>query len=89
MAHAHSAEGIKQDVKAGVRSIEHGTFLDAEGVRLMVEHGTYLVPTIYIGDFYINERPDAEAQQKMVELSKKYRDEFVARITEFVARVGS
>jgi imidazolonepropionase-like amidohydrolase len=80
MAHAHSAEGIKQAVRAGVRSIEHGTFIDAEGVRLMVEHGTYLVPTIYIGDYYIEERPDAEAQQKMVELSKKYRGEFLANI---------
>jgi imidazolonepropionase-like amidohydrolase len=80
MAHAHSAEGIKQAVKAGVRSIEHGTFLDAEGVRLMVEHGTYLVPTIYIGDFYIEERSDSPAQQKMVELSKRYRDEFLANI---------
>ena len=80
MAHAHSAEGIKQAVRAGVRSIEHGTFIDAEGVRLMVEHGTYLVPTIYIGDYYIEERPDAEAQQKMVELSKRYRDEFLANI---------
>jgi imidazolonepropionase-like amidohydrolase len=80
MAHAHSAEGVKQAVKAGVRSIEHGTFIDEEGVRLMVEHGTYLVPTIYIGDYYIEERPDAEAQQKMVELSKRYRDEFLANI---------
>jgi len=80
MAHAHSAEGVKQAVRAGVRSIEHGTFIDAEGVRLMVEHGTYLVPTIYIGDFYINERTDAEAQEKMVELSKRYRDEFLANI---------
>jgi imidazolonepropionase-like amidohydrolase len=80
MAHAHSAEGVKQAVRAGVRSIEHGTFIDAEGVRLMVEHGTFLVPTIYIGDFYIEERPDAEAQQKMVELSKKYRAEFLANI---------
>jgi len=80
MAHAHSAEGVKQAVRAGVRSIEHGTFIDAEGVRLMVEHGTYLVPTMYIGDYYINEAPDAEAQQKMVELSKKYRAEFLANI---------
>jgi imidazolonepropionase-like amidohydrolase len=80
MAHAHSAEGIKQSVRAGVRSIEHGTFIDAEGVRLMVEHGTYLVPTMYIGDYYINEAPDAEAQQKMVELSKRYREEFFANI---------
>ena len=80
MAHAHSAEGIKQAVRAGVRSIYHGTFIDAEGVRLMVEHGTYLVPTMYIGDYYINEAPDAEAQQKMVELSKRYREEFFANI---------
>jgi imidazolonepropionase-like amidohydrolase len=80
MAHAHSAEGVKQAVKAGVRSIEHGTFIDDEGVRLMVEHGTYLVPTIYIGDFYIEERADSEAQQKMIELSKRYRDEFIENI---------
>jgi imidazolonepropionase-like amidohydrolase len=80
MAHAHSAEGIKQAVRAGVRSIEHGTFVDQEGVRLMVEHETYLVPTMYIGDFYINERPDSEAQQKMIELSQKYRQEFFQNI---------
>jgi imidazolonepropionase-like amidohydrolase len=80
MAHAHSAEGIKQAVRAGVRSIEHGTFIDEEGVRLMVEHGTYLVPTMYVGDYYIVERPDIEAQQKMVVLSKKYREEFFENI---------
>jgi imidazolonepropionase-like amidohydrolase len=80
MAHAHSAEAVKQAVRAGVCSIEHGTFIDAEGIRLMVEHGTYLVPTVYIGDYYIEERPNAEAQQKMVELSKRYRDEFLANI---------
>ncbi len=51
-AHAHAAEGIKQAVRAGVRSIEHGTFLDDEAIALMVEHGTFLVPTIYIGDYY-------------------------------------
>ena len=46
-AHAHSAEGIKIAVKAGVASIEHGTYLDDEGIRLMREHGTYLVADIY------------------------------------------
>ncbi len=45
-AHAHGAEGIKLAVRAGVASIEHGTFLDDEGARLMAEHGTYLVPTL-------------------------------------------
>lgn len=46
MAHAQGAEGIKAAIRAGVRSIEHGTGLDDEGVRLMKEHGTYLIPTI-------------------------------------------
>ncbi len=50
MSHAHGAEGIKRAVRAGVRSIEHGTFLDAEGAALMVERGTWLVPTLTAGD---------------------------------------
>ncbi len=80
MAHAHSAAGIKKAIRAGARSIEHGTFLDEEGVALLVEHGTFLVPTMYIGDYYIAEMADSEAQKKMVELSIKYRDEFFANI---------
>ena len=50
MSHAHGAEGIKRAVRAGVRSIEHGTFLDAEGAALMAERGTWLVPTLTAGD---------------------------------------
>ncbi len=46
-AHAHSTEGIKLAIRAGVASIEHGTFIDDEGIRLMKEHGTYLVADIY------------------------------------------
>jgi imidazolonepropionase-like amidohydrolase len=45
-AHAHGTEGIKLAVKAGVASIEHGSFLDEEGAALMKQHGTYLVPTL-------------------------------------------
>jgi imidazolonepropionase-like amidohydrolase len=50
MSHAHGAEGIKRAVRAGVRSIDHGTFLDDEGVELMLERGTWLVPTLTAGD---------------------------------------
>lgn len=46
MAHAQGAEGIKNAVRAGIRSIEHGIFLDDEAVELMLEHGTWLVPTL-------------------------------------------
>src|SRR5215210_7838164 len=45
-AHAHGTEGIKIAVRAGVSSIEHGSFLDEEGARMMAERGTYLVPTL-------------------------------------------
>lgn len=49
-AHAHGAEGIKIATRAGVTSIEHGSFLDAEGARLMREHHTWLVPTLMAGE---------------------------------------
>ena len=50
MSHAHGAEGIKRAVRAGVRSIDHGTYLDDEGIELMRERGTWLVPTLTAGD---------------------------------------
>ena len=46
MAHAQAADGIKNAVRAGIRSIEHGIFLDEEGIGLMLERGTWLVPTL-------------------------------------------
>ena len=46
MAHAQGAEGIKNAVRAGVRSIEHGIYLDDEAIELMLEHRTWLVPTL-------------------------------------------
>jgi imidazolonepropionase-like amidohydrolase len=49
-AHAHGTEGIKIAVRAGVSSIEHGSFLDEEGARLMAKNGTYLVPTMMAGE---------------------------------------
>ena len=49
-AHAHGTEGIKIAVRAGVASIEHGSFLDEEGARMMAERGTYLVPTMMAGE---------------------------------------
>lgn len=48
-AHAHGAEGIKRAIKAGVNSIEHGTFMDDEGIQLMKQYGVWLVSTITAG----------------------------------------
>jgi imidazolonepropionase-like amidohydrolase len=50
-AHAHGPEGIRRAIRAGVRSIEHGSLIDDEGIDLLGEHGTYLVADIYCGDW--------------------------------------
>jgi imidazolonepropionase-like amidohydrolase len=50
-AHAHGTEGMKRAVTAGVASIEHGTFMDEEVMRLMKKNGTYYVPTILAGNW--------------------------------------
>ncbi len=49
-AHAHGTQGIKAAIGAGVASIEHGSMLDDEAIRLMKERGIYLVPTTYLGE---------------------------------------
>ena len=48
-AHAHGPVGMKRAIRAGVNSIEHGTFMDDEGIQLMKQYGTWLVPTIIAG----------------------------------------
>ena len=57
-AHAHGAEGIKRAVRGGVDSIEHGTFLDDEGIKLMKERGTFYVPTISAGEWVYRQAQD-------------------------------
>ena len=49
--HAHGSEGMKRAILAGVDSIEHGTFMTDEIVALMVQHGTYYIPTLSAGNF--------------------------------------
>ena len=46
MAHAQATDGIKAAIRNGIRSIEHGIYLDDEAIELMLERGTYLVPTL-------------------------------------------
>lgn len=49
--HAHGASGIKNAVRAGIDSVEHGSYLDDEGIELMLERGTALVPTLTVDYF--------------------------------------
>lgn len=53
-AHAHGAEGIRWAAEAGVDSVEHGSYIDDPAIAAMKEHGTYLVPTLYLGDWMID-----------------------------------
>ena len=57
-AHAHGAEGIKRAVRGGVDTIEHGTFMDDEGMKLMKERGTFYVPTLSAGRWVYDQAQD-------------------------------
>lgn len=69
-AHAHGAAGIKQAVLAGVDSIEHGSFIDDEAIRLMKEKGTYLVPTLYLMDWFLENYQRMRVPEFMVDKAK-------------------
>ena len=74
-AHAHGAQGILWASQAGVDSIEHGTYINDEDIRMMKEHGTYFVPTAYLIDwiqqyghlpaFYAQKMRDVSAVEKV------------------------
>jgi imidazolonepropionase-like amidohydrolase len=66
-AHAHGAEGIKRAVRAGVTSIEHGSLIDDEGVKMMKERGTYLVADIYNDDYILAEFAKLGYPDKIIE----------------------
>lgn len=53
-AHAHGAEGIRWAADTGVDSVEHGSYIDDAAIASMKQHGTYLVPTLYLGDWMID-----------------------------------
>ena len=90
-AHAHGAEGIKRATRAGVRSIEHGSFADNESLALMAEHGTYLVADVWAGDWMEEEgrKHDwpADTMRKIIDTTETQRDAF-RRALEQGVRIG-
>ncbi len=73
-AHAHGAQGILFATQAGVDSIEHGSYIDADAIGAMKAHGTYLVPTFYLTDWMQeNGHLPAFYQQKMTDVSAAMR----------------
>jgi imidazolonepropionase-like amidohydrolase len=69
-AHAHGALGIKNAVLAGVDSIEHGSYMNEEDIQLMKQHGTYLVPTLYLGDWLMGNLSILGLTPNMIEKAK-------------------
>lgn len=66
-AHAHGAEGIKAALRAGVRTIDHGSMLDEEGARLLKEKGAYFAPTLYVGHAILNDNQSLNIPAHQVE----------------------
>ena len=66
-AHAHGTEGIKMAIRAGVDSIEHGSFIDDEGIRMMKVRGTFLVDDVYDDDYILAEYARLNFPQKILD----------------------
>jgi len=84
MAHAHSAEGIKMAIRAGARTIEHGSFLDDEGIDLFLKSGVYLIPTLTIGKSFLEFNQNSKALAKAVAITIKYRSQVEAALSKAI-----
>ncbi|HEY5756975.1 MAG TPA: amidohydrolase family protein, partial [Steroidobacter sp.] len=86
--HAIGAEGIKAAVRAGVDSVEHGMLIDDETIALMKQKGTWLVPTLYVLDYVVNNGPSigfpaesvAKGRALLAERDKRLRRAFTAGV---------
>jgi len=79
-AHAHSTDGIRQAVLAGVRSIEHGTFLDEDVIQLMAERGVFLVPTLYVFEPGVMDEAPTAKDLELDEMLRATRDKRLANV---------
>jgi len=90
-AHAHGAEGIKRAVRAGARSIEHGSLMDDESIALMAEHGTFLVADVWMGDWSIEQGEregwSPDVMRKLRETTDEQREGF-AKAVEAGVRIA-
>jgi imidazolonepropionase-like amidohydrolase len=83
-AHAHGAQGIKNAIAAGVDSIEHGSLIDEEGIRLMVQRGTWLVADIYNDDYILGKAREFKIPEESIAkekaLGQLQRDNFARAV---------
>jgi imidazolonepropionase-like amidohydrolase len=86
-AHAHGAEGAKRAIRAGIDSIEHGTFLDDEALQMMHDRGTYLVPTLSVRAGLAESKFPPLVQAK-ADLAVKSQDEMVRRALKHGVKIA-
>jgi imidazolonepropionase-like amidohydrolase len=70
-AHAHGAQGILWASEAGVDSVEHGSYIDDAGIAMMKKNGTYLVPTLYLGDWIFDNLERMHLTPMMISKAKE------------------
>jgi imidazolonepropionase-like amidohydrolase len=71
-SHAHGAEGIKASIRAGVRTIDHGSMLDDEGIRMLQQSDyTYYVPTLYVGAVVVRDGADLGIPPEEIKRSRR------------------
>lgn len=85
-AHAHGGDGIKLAVLAGVDSIEHGSYIDEEGIKLMKEHKTWLVPTLYLGDWLVQNAEAIKLPLPLLEKAKTVLPDARKNIVKAIAQ---
>jgi imidazolonepropionase-like amidohydrolase len=83
-AHAHGTEAIKMAVKAGVASVEHGSIMDDECMQLMKQKGTYYDPTIFVGDYVVQEFAKKGYPEKIINKAKLITPEVAASFNKAV-----
>ena len=84
MAHAHAAEGIKMSIRAGAKTIEHGSFLDDEGIALFLKEGAYLIPTLSVGKWFLDFNENSVALAKAITITKKYKTQTEAMLAKAI-----
>ena len=86
-AHAHGSEGAKRAIRAGIDSIEHGTFLDDESLHMMHDRGTYLVPTLSVRTGIAESRFPPLVQAK-ADAAMKAQDDLVRRALKIGVKIA-
>lgn len=91
-SHAHGAEGIKAAIRAGVRTIDHGSMMDDEGIRMLLESDyTYYVPTLYVGAVVVREGAELGIPADEIERSRemmRYRNATFQRALDAGLAIG-